>query len=198
MKHFPPRPLLVTAAFALITVPAQAGSSASAPPDHYRIDPRQTDITARVAFFGLASKTAGFPAVSGGITLDPARPHAIALTIVLDARQLTAGDPVTLARLRGPSFFAADRYPEIRFAGTRIDMTAGTAARITGTLTARGITRPIVLDARFAEPPRSGQPITLTASAAIDRRDFGMTAYRFIVGSKVRIAIAARFLPDPP
>jgi polyisoprenoid-binding protein YceI len=163
--------------------------------DRFRIDPTHTTITARVSFFGLASKTAGFPVVSGTIALDPARPDAVALSIVLDARQLTAGDPVTLARLKGPNFFAVAQYPEIRVTGTHMELTGG-AARITGTLTARGVTRPIVLAVRFDQPPRHGRAIALSATTTIDRREFGMTAYRFIVGSKVRIAIAARLTPE--
>ena len=163
--------------------------------DRFRIDPAHTTITARVSFFGLASKTAGFPVVSGTIALDPARPDAVALSIVLDARQLTAGDPVTLARLKAPNFFAVAQYPEIRVTGTHMELTGG-AARITGTLTARGVTRPIVLAVRFDQPPRHGRAIALSATTTIDRREFGMTAYRFIVGSKVRIAIAARLTPE--
>jgi len=163
---------------------------------HYRIDPAATTITARVTFFGLAAKTAGFPAVSGGIALDPNRPEAIALDIVLDARQLTAGDSVTLARLKGPKFFDVAHYPEVRFVGTRMTLGQGNSAHITGTLTARGVTRPVVLSALFAAPPRPGEPLSLAATTAIDRRDFGMTAYPFIVGSKVRITISARMAPD--
>jgi len=173
-----------------------ADSRSAPPPDRYRIDPAHTAITAQVSFFGLASKTAGFPAVSGTIALDPARGDVVALSIVLDARQLTAGDPVTLARLKGPNFFAVAQYPEIRFTGTHMDLAGSNAVRITGTVTARGVTRPIVLAVRFDQPPRHGHPITLNATTTINRRDFGMTAYRFIVGSKVRIAIAARLTPE--
>lgn len=163
---------------------------------HYRIDPAATIITARVTFFGLASKTAGFPEVSGSIALDPHRPEAIALDILLDARKLTAGDAVTLARLKGANFFDVAHYPEVRFVGTRMALGQGNSARITGTLTARGVTRPVVLAALLAAPPRPGEPLALTATTVIDRRDFGMTAYPFIVGSKVRITIAARMQPD--
>ena len=183
-------------AVALLSVLAAAPLSAQADREHYRMDAAATTITARVTFFGLATKTAGFPAVSGGIALDPRQPEAIALDILLDARQLTAGDAVTLARLKGPNFFDVARYPEVRFVGTRIVLGQGNSARITGTLTARGVTRPVVLSALFAAPPRPGEPLTLTATTAIDRRDFGMTAYPFIVGSKVRITITARLMPD--
>ena len=191
-----PAALAVLAAILALLPCASAGAQRHvAGANRYAIDPAATAITARVGFFGLASKTARFPAVSGGIALDPARPQAIALAIVLDARQLVAGDPVTLARLKGPSFFAVAQYPEIRFAGSRMAVDPGGAARIFGTLTARGITRPVVLSARFTRPPMPGQPITLDAATTIDRRDFGMTAYRLIVGSKVRITIAARLAP---
>ena len=69
---------------------------------------------------------------------------------------------------------------------------------ITGQLTARGVSRPVTLAVDFdaplaAKPP--GEPIALTATTTIDRRDFGMTSYALIVGRKVDITIRARMVP---
>ena len=72
----------------------------AAPGHRYTLDAAQSVITARVAFFGLASKTAHFPKASGGITLDPDTPERIDLEVRLDATALAAPDAVTVARLR--------------------------------------------------------------------------------------------------
>ena len=52
------------------------------------LDAAQSAVSARVAFFGLASKTAHFPEVSGGIQLDADRPGAVDLDVTLNARAL--------------------------------------------------------------------------------------------------------------
>ena len=172
---------------------------AAAPPTyHYRIDAPHSEVAARVGLFGIASKTARFPAMTGTIALSPDRLDTIDLDVKLDARHLTAGDSVTLARLKGPNFFDVARYPMVRFTGRRMTMTGPVTATVDGAITARGVTRPIVLAVSFAQSPARAtgrDPIALTARATIDRRDFGMNAYRLIVGSKVTITINARMVP---
>ncbi len=170
----------------------------ASPVYNYTLDQADSEVTARVAFFGIASKTAGFPRMRGGITLSPAAPERIDLTVTLDARALTAPDKVTLERLRGPNFFDVARYPTITFTGRTMQMTGARDAAIDGMVTARGVTRPARLTVRFDAPPGDAtgrSPIGLTATTAIDRRDFGMTAYPLIVGRKVTIRIRARMVP---
>ena len=180
-------------AFLLVLVTA-----ATTPTHRYRLDEAGSRASARVAFFGLASKTAGFPKMSGGIALSPERLDAIDLDVTLDARALTAGDSVTLGRLRGEKFFDVAHYPAVRFTGERMAMNGPVAATVWGEITARGVTRPAVLTVSFAQPPAQAtgrEPISLTARTTIDRRAFGMTAYSVIVGRNVAITIDARMVP---
>ncbi len=181
---------------ALAALPFLAASTA--PDFRYALDEGGSDVTAKVAFFGLASKTAGFPKMRGGIVLSSDRPERVDLQVTLDARALTAPDKVTLERLRGPNFFDVQRHPTIAFAGREMTLTSPRDAVIDGSVTARGITRPARLVVKFDTPPvnaTGAEPIGLTATTTIDRRDFGMTAYPLIVGRKVTIRIRARMMP---
>lgn len=174
---------------------------AAEPTFQYRLDEARSHVAAKVAFLGLASKTAHFPRMKGRITLQPGRLDAIDLDVDLDARGLTAGDAVTLGRLRGPKFFDVERYPAIRFEGRRMAMTGPVSARVDGSITARGITRPAVLDVTFRQPPARAtgrEPVELSARTTIDRRAFGMTSYGLIVGRNVAITIDARMIPASP
>lgn len=174
-------------------------ATAAGPPSlHYQLDGAQSQVAAKVAFFGLASKSAQFPRMSGSIRLSPEKLDAIDLDVTLDARALVASDTVTTERLRGPKFFDVERHPTVRFAGQHMTMTGPASARLDGTITARGVTRPALLAITFARPPSEAtgkEPIGLTASGTIDRRDFGMTSYSLIVGRKVTITIKARMVP---
>lgn len=179
------------ALFALLLVGA-------APEQRYSIDSAASEVTAKVAFMGLASKTARFPHVSGEIALSPRQPEQIDLTVRIDATTLTAPDRVTLARLKGAKFFDVANHPTILFRGRRMAMTGERHARIAGHITARGVTRAATLAVRFTEPPlRAGGlgPLSLDGETVIDRRDFGMTAYPLIVGRKVTIRIRAALAP---
>lgn len=171
---------------------------AAQPSYRYQIDPARSAVSAKVGFFGIASKTAQFPQMSGRIAISPARLDTIDLDVEIDARRLTAGDPVTLARLKGKDFFDVERFPTVRFAGSRMQMTGPRTATVAGEVTARGVTRPASLAVTFRDPPAavSGrEPLELSARTVIDRRDFGMTAYSAIVGRKVTITINARMTP---
>lgn len=184
---------LVLCLFALLLI------GATQPSYRYQIDPARSDVSAKVGFFGLASKTARFPQMSGRIALSPSRLDTIDLDVEIDARRLTAGDAVTLSRLKGKDFFDVERYPTVRFSGQRMQMTGPRTASVSGAVTARGVTRPAALTVNFRDPPAqaSGRdPVELTARTVIDRREFGMTAYSAIVGRKVTITINARLMPD--
>ena len=171
----------------------------AAPTHRYTLDAKESAISAKVAFFGLASKSAGFPRASGGITLSPDARERIDLVVTLDATALTAPDSVTLARLKGPNFFDVARYPTVTFRGRTMRMTSDRHAEVAGQITARGVTKPAILTVRFAAPPARAdgtRPLVLTGETVIDRRDFGITAYPFIVGRKVAITIRAAMVPS--
>ncbi|MBB4612340.1 YceI family protein [Novosphingobium taihuense] len=188
-------------ALLLATVASLAPALANPAPSgqlRYRLDGPRSEVHAKVGFFGIASKTARFPAVTGGIDLDPNHLDAIRLDVMLDATALEAGDQVTLKRLKGPDFFDVANYPSVRFIGKRMTMTGPVTATISGDLTARGVTRPTVLTVSFADPPSRAtgrEPIRLSARAKIDRTDFGMNAYRLIVSKSVTITINAQMVP---
>ena len=178
-------------------LPLAAVLAAAGPSHRYTIDSAHSDVSAKVAFFGLSSKTAHFPKMSGGITLDPAHPETADLDVELDARALTAPDKVTLARLKGEKFFWVERYPTVRFAGHGLRLTNDRSGTVLGAITARGVTRPATVAVTFAQsvahPPPG--PIDLTGRTTIDRKAFGMTAYSGIVGRRVAITIRARMVP---
>jgi len=174
------------------------GAAPEPPRYHYVLDAAKSDISAKVSFFLVTSKTAHFPSATGEITLAPDWPDAVQLDVTLDARALTAPDEVTLKRLKGDKFFDVARYPSVRFSGHHLQMTGARTAKLSGDLTARGITRPVTLDVTFAEPPlqaKGDRPLNLSAKVDINRDDFGMTAYHLIVGKTVTISIDATMVP---
>jgi polyisoprenoid-binding protein YceI len=173
-------------------------AGASAPPVRYRVDPAASDVAAKVAFLGLGSRTADFPAVSGSASLSLAAMDRIDLDVRIDARRLTASDQLTTDRLKGRNFFDVANHPEVRFQGKALTMTGPATGTVAGELTARGVTRPVTLAVTFSAPPSAAAlrgSIGLTGTATINRRDFGMTAYSLIVGKQVAITIRARLVP---
>ena len=165
----------------------------------YSVDAAASSLSAKVPFLGLGRKSAGFPEVAGTIRLSRERPEDIELDVTIDATALTAGDNLTLSRLKGERFFWVDEHPTVRFVGREMKMTSPTQGSVDGDLTARGVTRPVTLDVSFDMPPAEAAPddiITLTGTTRINRYDFGMKSYRLIVGKYVNIELRARMVPQ--
>lgn len=165
----------------------------------YAVDATASSLSAKVPFFGIGRKSAGFPDVSGSIRLDRTRPQDIELDVAIDATALTAGDNLTLSRLKGEKFFWVEKYPQVRFVGREMTLTSPTQGSVEGKLTARGVTKPVTLEVTFNTPPAEalpGEAITLTGKTQINRYDFGMNSYRLIVGKYVQIELKARMVPQ--
>lgn len=184
-------PVLASLAALLVPAAAMAGDL------RYVIDRSASHVDAKVAFLGIASKTAKFPDMSGTFNLSFSNLEALDMVVDIDARTLTTGDSQTKT-LQGKSFFDVAHHPTVRFVGRRLKMSGERTATVEGDITARGVTRPIKLDVTFSVPPFSTggtQPISIVGTGVIDRRKFGMTAYPIIIGAMVNVTIRARMVP---
>ncbi len=193
MPRIPMRLLITLIALFAVLQPA-VGAAGDL---RYVVDKSASRVDAKVPFFGIASKTARFPDMSGTFNLSFANMEALDMVVDIDARTLTTGDSQTKT-LRGKQFFDVAHHPTVRFVGRRLNMTGDRTATVEGNITARGVTRPIKLTVSFSIPPVSTggtQPISIVGTGVIDRRQFGMNAYPWIIGAFVNVTIRARMVP---
>lgn len=193
-RPIPARPVLMAALLPLLALLALGNAAA---PLRYALDASASNVSARVPFFGLASKTARFPRMEGVVTIVPGAPERAVIDVTFDATAIEAPDSVTLKRLRGEKFFWVEKYPTIRFVGRSLRLSSPTRGLVTGELTARGVTRPATLDVTFDGDPlaQAGKSLRFTGTTTIDRRAYGMKSYQLIVGNKVDITLNARMVP---
>ena len=88
---------------------------------------------------------------------------------------IVAADENLTGHLQSPDFFDAERYPEIRFTATSIEV-SGDEVTANGELTVKGTTLPIELKGEFSGPatdPYGGERIGLDLSTTFDRTKFG-------------------------
>jgi polyisoprenoid-binding protein YceI len=111
------------------------------------------------------------------------------------------------AHLRSPDFFDVAKYPKITFKSTKVEKAGDGKLKVTGNLTIKDVTKPVVLDvtgptAEIKDPwgkTRRG----ISASGKINRRDFGLTWGKVVeagpvVGDDVTIEIEAELLKQDP
>lgn len=191
-------PAMLKRLMLLPMIAALLAANASSPVQ-YRLDQDTSVLSAKVPFFGLSSKTATFPKMSGTATIVGNDPSRAEIDVTFDATALTAPDTTTLKRLKSEKFFWTEKHPSIRFSGRSLNMSSATKGTITGSLTARGVTREQELNVTFDRNPLTAPanaPISFTATAKIDRRNYGMKSFQLIVGNKVDIKLRARIVPS--
>jgi polyisoprenoid-binding protein YceI len=130
-----------------------------------------------------------FRLASGHVAVDDADVSRSTIEAVIDAASVDTGEPQRDAHLRSADFLDVARYPTIAFRSTGIEQADDAHWKVTGNLTLRGTTRPVVLDVESSTV--EGIRRSAHVSTTIDRRDFGMTYAGFAVGKQVVITIDA-------
>jgi polyisoprenoid-binding protein YceI len=191
------RPRMFLLPLLAVFAPASVGANSASVPQSYTLDASASNVSAKVPFFGLASKTARFPRMEGAVTIVPGAPEKALIDVTFDAAAIEAPDSVTLARLRSDKFFWVEKYPNVRFIGRSLKMASTTRGAVAGELTARGVTKPQTLVVTFDADPLAqvGKPVSFSGTTTMDRRQYGMKSYQLIVGNKVDITLKARMVP---
>jgi len=91
------------------------------------------------------------------------------------------------------AWFNAAKYPNITFKSTKVETKDKKHFKITGDLTVKGVTKPVVLDAilnKQGEHPMAKVPaIGFNATTSFKRSDFGLGNYVPNVGDKITVNI---------
>lgn len=160
----------------LLLVPALAlpAPSPVAAPVTFTIDPVHSEVSFRIRHF-LTKVRGTFADVKGTIVATPDAWQDARVDVTIATASISTGNAKRDAHLRSTDFFAADSFPVITFRSTRVERT-GNDARITGALTIRGVTRPVVLEGHFTGimPTATGQRVGFEATTTINRLDYGV------------------------
>jgi polyisoprenoid-binding protein YceI len=162
----------------------------------YKVDPTHTQIAFTINHFGFNNYHGLFGGSTGKLTFDPAHPEASTLAIETPIDQLETTSDKLNEHLKTADFFDLANYPAARFRSTKVTVT-GQRAKITGDFTLHGVSRPVVLDARFTgagtNPITKGQTIGFQARTSIKRSDYGMNFIVPLVSDEVALDITAAF-----
>jgi polyisoprenoid-binding protein YceI len=144
-------------------------------PGTWEIDPAHTSV-AFVARYLMVTKVRGhFSEFSGAIHVAE-RPEDSWAELVIGAASIDTGNPDRDRHLRSPDFLDVDRFPELRFKSTKVELPGENRLVVTGDLTIRDVTRPVALEAEFAglsQDPWGNRRAGFSATTEIDREEFG-------------------------
>jgi polyisoprenoid-binding protein YceI len=138
--------------------------------------------------------------MSGTLNLDPTHPSAAELQVDIQLTGLMVTSAELATQLQTADFFDVAKFPNARYVSRTIAV-QGEEATITGDLTLRGVTRLVVLNARFygagTDPMNQAQTVGFSAKAQITRSDFGLGSGVPLVSDMVDLEITAAFKKTP-
>jgi polyisoprenoid-binding protein YceI len=185
-----------------LVVPAALLAQASPEPaavkaGTYAIEPAHTLVQFGVNHFGFNNFFGTFPNASGSLTLDPKALASAKLDVSIPVDRVSTTNATLDGELKSADWFDAAKYPTIRFVSTQVTQTGARTARITGTVTMHGVSKPMTLNATFGGAGVNPMSKTFTAgfqaTGTLNRSDFGVTKYVPMVSDAVTLNITAAF-----
>lgn len=167
--------------------------SVQAAPVTYKLDPDHTMVLFSWNHFGYSNPTADIGLGEGTLIFDKQHPAQSSIEVTLPLAKLDTHVAALDAHLKEADFFDAAKYPVITFKSSKVEPLGQHKFKITGELSAHGVTRTIVLDATLNKigphPMSKAQSIGFDATASLKRSDFGVAAYVPNVSDKIHIRI---------
>ena len=164
----------------------------------YEIDPTHVSVVFKVDHFGFSNYVGRFNAARAALDYNADDPAASSLTVVIGTASVDSRNELIDAQLTGPAFFDSGDHPEATFVSTDIEMIGPLTGRVTGDLTLRGATGPVMLDVTFngggTNPLTQVETLGFSATGRFLRSDFGLGAWIPAVGDEVTLDIEVEFV----
>jgi polyisoprenoid-binding protein YceI len=172
---------------------ASVATFSMAKPVSYTIDPTHTATVFTWNHFGFSTPAGNFSNIQGTILVDDKNPEKSSVNVTIPLSSINTNAKALDEHLLKADFFDAEKFPNITFKSTKVETKDKKKFKITGDLTIKGITKPVVLDAvlnKQAEHPMAKVPaIGFNATTSFDRSAFGVGAYVPNVGDKITVNI---------
>jgi polyisoprenoid-binding protein YceI len=163
----------------------------------WAVDPAHSNVEFAVRHLMISTVKGRFGAVSGTVQLDDEDLSSSAVDVSIDAASIDTRQADRDAHLRSADFFDVEQFSTLTFRSSSITR-EGDEFRVVGDLTIRGVTRPVTLrvtEEGRTRDPWGGERIGFSATAKINRRDFGLTWNQVLetggiaVGDEVKISV---------
>ena len=165
----------------------------------YTIDEWHSSVVWSVNHMGFNMLNGIFGNPTGTMTLDPAHPEKASVSLEFPIAKVLTTRPALTTHMLTAAILDVTAFPTATFKSTKV-IAKGMNATISGNLTLRGVTKPVVLAVHFVgagvNPMSKKETIGFTATASINRSDFGAGYAVPTVSDKVNLNITAAFERD--
>lgn len=199
------RTLLTASTLTALGLGFGLASQSAAAADTFGFDKAHTEILFSYSHLGNSRAFGRFGAFDGEVILDRDDPANSSINLTIAADSIESGVEAFDTHLKSADFFEVESYPEITFVSTDVEVTGDGSALVTGDLTIKEHTRPVVLDvtlnylgehqlAEFVPDYADMEVAGFSATTTLLRSDFGVDMLAPMVGDEVELIIETELL----
>jgi polyisoprenoid-binding protein YceI len=172
----------------------------------WNIDTSHSEIGFSVRHMMISKVRGQFKSFEGNLYIDADNPAFSRVAGSIDVASIDTREEQRDAHLRSGDFFDVDNFPKMSFQSTRIEHQSGNRYKVYGNLTIKHITREIafdVTDEGKGQDPWGNQRWGVSATAKINRKDFGLTwnvaleTGGWLVGDEITISTEMQLVYQP-
>jgi polyisoprenoid-binding protein YceI len=169
----------------------------------WNIDSAHTHAEFAVKHMMITTVRGEFKDIQGTVDFNEAEPAKSGLDVKIGVASLDSREEKRDAHLKSADFFDAENYPYLHFVSKSVEVTGKNTGKVTGDLTIRDVTRPIVLEVEYNGSQKSpwGTSVAgFTATAKVNRKDWNLNwnvaleTGGWLVGDDVKISIESEII----
>lgn len=134
-------------------------------------------VNFKISHLGYSWLWGTFKDFDGTFSFDAAKPEASKVSVTLKTASLDSNHAERDKHLRSEDFLNVSKHPTATFESTSVKSTGEGTADITGNLTLNGVTKPVVIAAKFlgeGDDPWGGYRAGFEGSTTLKLKDFGI------------------------
>jgi polyisoprenoid-binding protein YceI len=172
----------------------------------WQLDPYHTQVEFTAKHLGMMTVRGHFADVSATGDIDPDHPESSSVEVIIRTDSIRTNNEARDNDLRSSNFLEAAQFPVITFMSTSVEPAGADSYTVSGDLTIKGNTRPVLLQLRrYGEfnDPMMGHRIAYGATSQINRKDFGLNFNmvldgKFVVSDEIQITIEGELVEKQP
>jgi polyisoprenoid-binding protein YceI len=194
-----PRICPISLAGVLVVLSAAPVLAMAAPPQTWSLDPVHTRVMFAVEHAGFSHALGTVSGSTGTLVFDRDDWKSARLDVQVPLQRLDLGDAKWNKAVLATNLIDAEHHPQAHFVSSSVEPVDADHAKVCGELTLRGVTRPLCMDVTLNAVKRHPLPpfhrtAGFSATATLSRAEFGMTAWKNVIGDRVDLRIEAEAL----
>jgi polyisoprenoid-binding protein YceI len=174
-----------------------AGTRAATPAQTWRIDEAHTSIGFKIDAVGFPTTNGHFNRYNGRILIDFEHPATSFTSFTVESGSVDVGSPAFNDFVKSAALLNVEKFPTLSFASAQVDMLDPRTARVVGSLTMLGVSKPVALTVAVeTDPSAKGRIVAFAATGKISRSEFGMIFGIPLIDDALEITVKTRALND--